>query len=72
MKIVLPKFWTNVVKLPLLSVFCLFALPSYAIDIQKIRSPGGIEAWLVQDKSVPVISMNFAILVHSAAGGQVF
>jgi zinc protease len=30
-----------------------------AIDIQKVVSPGGIEAWLVQDKTLPVISMRF-------------
>ena len=67
MNIARPRFWTNVVKLPLLGLFYLFAMPSYAIDIQKVRSPGGIEAWLVQDKSVPVISMNFAFKTGGTA-----
>ena len=31
-----------------------------AIDIERVQSPGGIEAWLVRDTSVPVISFNFA------------
>jgi zinc protease len=31
-----------------------------AIDIERVTSPGGIEAWLVRDTSVPVISFNFA------------
>ena len=30
------------------------------MDIQRVISPGGIEAWLVQDKTVPVISFSFA------------
>lgn len=31
-----------------------------AIDIQKVVSPRGITAWLVEDQSVPIISMSFA------------
>jgi len=31
-----------------------------AIDIERVQSLGGIEAWLVRDTSVPVISFNFA------------
>ena len=31
-----------------------------AIDIQKVVSPHGITAWLVEDDSVPLISMSFA------------
>ena len=31
-----------------------------ATEIQLVRSPGGIEAWLVQDDSVPVISFSFS------------
>ena len=27
---------------------------------QKVRSPGGIEAWLVEDYAIPLIAMNFA------------
>lgn len=34
--------------------------PATAIDIQRVVSPGGIEAWLVRDTSVPVISVSFA------------
>ena len=34
--------------------------PATATEIQRVRSPGGIEAWLVEDKSVPVISLRFA------------
>jgi zinc protease len=31
-----------------------------AVDIQRVTSSGGIEAWMVHDDSVPVISVNFA------------
>ncbi len=31
-----------------------------AVDIQRVVSPGGIEAWLVEDPTAPLISMAFA------------
>ncbi len=34
----------------------------YAMTIQKIKSPGGIEAWLVEEHRVPLISMEFAFV----------
>ncbi|WBU56854.1 M16 family metallopeptidase [Paracoccus sediminicola] len=34
--------------------------PARAIDIQQVTSPGGIEAWLVEDDSIPFIALNFA------------
>lgn len=33
---------------------------SAAMNIQQVRSPGGIEAWLVEDHSIPIISMRLA------------
>jgi zinc protease len=52
------------VSLPVfLAVFCLIsaALTSTAsaIDIKRVVSPGGIEAWLVQDAKVPLLSIKF-------------
>ena len=35
------------------------AFPAAATEIQRVRSPGGIEAWLVEDGSVPVIGVRF-------------
>ncbi len=32
---------------------------SYASRVQKVRSPAGIEAWLVEDYSVPLLAVNF-------------
>ena len=31
-----------------------------AVDIQRVVSPKGIEAWLVEEHTVPVIAMSFA------------
>lgn len=36
------------------------AWPVAATEIQRVRSPGGIEAWLVEDGSIPVISFRFS------------
>jgi len=36
--------------------------PAAATSIQRVVSPGGIEAWLVQEPSLPLIAMNFAFL----------
>jgi len=33
--------------------------PANAIDIQRVISDGGIEAWLVEDHSLPIVSMRF-------------
>tara|TARA_R110002110_G_scaffold70800_6_gene189544 strand:- start:1898 stop:3292 length:1395 start_codon:yes stop_codon:yes gene_type:complete len=46
---------------PLALVVLMFrVLPASAIDIERVVSPGGIEAWLVQEYEVPVIVMNAA------------
>lgn len=42
------------------------ASPAAATEIQRVRSPGGIEAWLVEDRSVPVISFRLAFKGGSA------
>jgi predicted Zn-dependent peptidase len=33
---------------------------AHAMKIERVVSPGGIEAWLVQEKAVPLVSMDFA------------
>ena len=41
--------------------FIIFlAPPACATDVQIVRSPGGIEAWLVTERSVPLIAIEFA------------
>ncbi|MES2906618.1 MAG: pitrilysin family protein, partial [Pseudomonadota bacterium] len=42
--------------------FCV-ASPAYAdIKVQRVRSVGGVEAWLVQEKSIPIIAVSFAFV----------
>lgn len=45
-----------------LSVVLFLTSPAAAktLDVQVIKSKSGIEAWLVEDKTVPVISINFS------------
>ena len=35
------------------------AAASRAANVQKVRSPGGIEAWLVEDYAVPLVALEF-------------
>ena len=36
------------------------AVPARAIDIQQVTSPLGIQAWLVEDHSIPLFSMDYS------------
>ena len=38
------------------------AVPAGATTIERVVSPGGIEAWLVRDSTVPLIALDFAML----------
>jgi zinc protease len=40
----------------------LMAPPVGAVPVERIVSPGGIEAWLVREPSVPLVTMEFAFL----------
>jgi zinc protease len=31
-----------------------------AVEIQEVTSPGGIKAWLVEDRTIPLVAMNFS------------
>jgi zinc protease len=48
------------------SIFCLAAVltagasAASAMTIEKIVSPAGIEAWLVREKAVPLVTLNYA------------
>jgi zinc protease len=42
------------------AAMALTASSAQATSIQKVVSPGGIEAWLVHDSTVPMIAVNFA------------
>src|SRR5215217_6669838 len=43
------------------ALLVLLAAPAYAeVQFQQITSPKGIDAWLVEDYSVPIITIRFA------------
>ena len=44
----------------LIGAVLLVAPPAFATTIERVMSPGGIEIWLVQQKTVPLIAMDFA------------
>jgi zinc protease len=44
----------------MLITLAAFALPARAMDIERVVSPGGIEAWLVRDKMLPVLALEFS------------
>lgn len=44
----------------LLLSFALLAQPAAAVDIKRVVSPGGIEAWLVEDHTNPLIALRIA------------
>src|SRR5262245_24711281 len=45
---------------------CAWEARPYAAEIRQIRSPGGISAWLVEEKSLPTIAIRFAFEGGSA------
>lgn len=49
-----------------LFIFLIAALPARAIDIQEVTSDGGITAWLVEEHSIPIVSIE--IIFKGGAG----
>lgn len=48
-------------KLYLALLLCLFLVsPAHAIEVQRVISKGGIEAWLIEDHTLPILSINFS------------
>ena len=41
------------------AVLVALSLPGYAVKVEKVVSPGGIEAWLVRDHSIPITALEF-------------
>ncbi len=44
------------------AIVALAATSASAMNIERVRSPGGIEAWLVRDTAIPMIAMDFAFI----------
>lgn len=47
------------VAILLLALNVFIARPAQAMKIQQVKSPGGIEAWLVEERKVPLMAMRF-------------
>jgi zinc protease len=48
-------------KLPFLAlVLAIFATPAFAVDVERVVSEQGIEAWLIRDTSNPITTVKFA------------
>ncbi|WP_029011002.1 M16 family metallopeptidase [Azospirillum halopraeferens] len=43
-----------------LLVLIAWTLPARAVEVQRVVSPGGIEAWLIEDHKTPVIALEWA------------
>jgi zinc protease len=43
-----------------------WAVPAYAVKVERVTSPGGIEAWLVEDHTIPVVSIEFVFRAGAA------
>ncbi|POF34674.1 M16 family metallopeptidase [Roseibium marinum] len=66
---IFPQFFSSLVFFPLVMVlFVTFGLTGFAgaVEIQKVTSEKGIEAWLVEDHTVPIIALNFSFEGGSA------
>ena len=53
----------------LAAAVCILAAASVsaaAADIQRVVSPGGIEAWLIEDHTNPILSLRFAVRAGAA------
>jgi zinc protease len=49
-----------------LALVCLSAAFAQAVEIKRIKTQAGIEAWLVEDHSIPLIALRFAVPAGSS------
>jgi zinc protease len=61
-KTMTPAFFYRVRRRVVAAVLALplFAAPALATTVERVVSPGGIEAWLVHEPAVPMIAVDFA------------
>jgi zinc protease len=50
-----------------ISIAATVAQPAGATTVQRVVSPGGITAWLVQEPSLPLVALNFAFVGGATA-----
>lgn len=58
--------WAGRLLLFIVGLLALGLRPAAAIDIQRVTSARGIEAWLIEDHTNPIIAVNFAFRGGSA------
>lgn len=51
----------NLAILAVSALVLVIATPARAVEIQRVVSPGGIEAWLVEDHTLPIIALSFSM-----------
>jgi zinc protease len=54
------RAWVAAPFAAIVTVLAIQSSPAHAMKIQTIKSPGGIEAWLVEEHAVPMMAMRFA------------
>ena len=59
--------YTFLPLIPLYFFFVFLIQPVHGINIQRVESPAGIVAWLVQDKTIPLITLRFAFKMAGTA-----
>jgi len=52
--------------LAVIGLVALFGAPAHAFEIKQVTSPGGITAWLVEDHTLPIVSMQLGFIGGSA------
>lgn len=50
-----------------IAVLASSAQPSFAVKVERVVSPGGIEAWLVRDHSIPITAIEFSFRSGAAS-----
>lgn len=58
------RYWAG--RLLMTLGLLLAPIAARALDVQVVRSPGGIEAWLLEDAKAPVVAIDFAFRGGSA------
>src|SRR4029077_11930402 len=66
-----PFAWRGRGRIPAFALLAALAAgPADAMEIKRVTSPGGIEAWLVESHANPLIAMRFAFRGGAAQDPQ--
>ena len=56
-----PARWPAGLAGAVLALLVVVAAPARAVEVERVVSPGGIEAWLVEDHAAPIITLKLAL-----------